>query len=175
MISVREVGRSIALVPSPVGVGTAVEWVWSEVIGKFVDEDKRPKGTGGYYAFLEEGKRFPSVIAKVGDLPVDEQEVKMFFTLAREKCHRLALHPEHVSSFQSRDEGSGRFGGAVRVQGGRLAISGYDQDEDEGIALVAAMNGKWLTSDGAAEIARISNNRFYWDDLLPAYVRKLGR
>jgi len=49
-----------------------------------------------------------------------------YLSFAQEKCVRLALHPEHVSSAQSADESAGQYAGAVRsdqaIAGRMIAI-----------------------------------------------------
>lgn len=79
--------------------------------------------------------------------------------LAMEKILRLLSHPEHQSSWQSRNSRLDRWGGAVVIGDFYLSFSGLPQERaDEAIVLLLA-RGLGIADRGQAEtIARLSRN-----------------
>lgn len=75
--------------------------------------DKYPNWLGGYFCFADGGTGEPYWIAKVGNPPWPKVEKYMAF--CQEAASRLAKHPSHTSSRESRDPDIDRLGGAIRV------------------------------------------------------------
>lgn len=85
---------------------------------------------------------------------------------AREKPRRLSRHPEHFSSFQSRNERRDWWGGAIATHTCYLSFSGLPELCDEALVLIVARLLGLLTNKQARRIASISKNKLFisWAD-----------
>ncbi len=115
---------------------------------------------GGYlFVLAPDGDGYCSVVGHI----LDESKRDRYRAFAEEKARRLASHPEHKTSFESRDEAKERYQGAIRTPGGAcISFSGRPSAEDEAICLMFALARGLLIPDEAKEIAKISNNTFFW-------------
>ena len=106
---------------------------------------------------------------EVGHCP-DEKAAK-YWALSIEKGQRLFNHPDHASSFQSRDENAtvqvfgevqewGHWAGAIRALDGILSFSGLPELGDEAVMLIAGIKSRRLFGSGAQKIAEISSNPY---------------
>ncbi len=98
---------------------------------------------GGYFA-LTSMSGAPTLISRHGQMRDDKG--RKFLYLAQEKCLRLAAHPEHLTSFDSRDPSAitesnpwGKWGGAIRGMRYLYGFSGLSEFQDEAIAAVIAI------------------------------------
>jgi hypothetical protein len=66
---------------------------------------------------------------KIGTVPPDKED--KYRNFSREKCIRLSGYPDHVCSMQSRNPELDRYGGAIKVRGGFVGISGLPETYDE--------------------------------------------
>jgi len=126
-----------------------------------------PTRTGGWFSFWRYDRRTDMVVPVVG-FPVGYASADRFFIyqyLANEKPARLAQHPDHVSSWQSRencddsDKLKRRPGGAV--QGGSLyfpSFSGYREPHDEMVSSLTGLDCGILTPSRLGSIVEASNN-----------------
>jgi hypothetical protein len=110
---------------------------------------------GGWFCLLD--VRQPPgwmvrVHERIGQLQTDKEAKYREFSL--EKATRLASHPEHTTSRESRDEAAAQYGGAIHAHGYILSFSGLPEVWDEAIMLQAAILCDLLTPD---EARRISN------------------
>ncbi len=80
---------------------------------------------------------------------------------------RLREHPDHCSSWQTRDEKRGFLGGAIRVRDEFVFsfTSDFGDIYDEMLVLILALRHNFLSIDEARAIATISGNTpfFNWD------------
>jgi hypothetical protein len=98
----------------------------------------------------------PLAIVRIG-IPTQGKEQK-YFDLCLEKARRLISHPEHLSSWQSRDIEKERYGGAIRTPNFILAFSGLKEEADEAILVNGAVKLEMLAGSTAGAIASFSQN-----------------
>jgi hypothetical protein len=82
----------------------------------------------------------------------------MRLSYCQEKALRLARHPEHVSSAQSRDDDNEQYPGAVRVGDLILSPSGMPWELDESLGLISGIYLLDLDIGDAFNIAKLSGN-----------------
>ena len=92
------------------------------------DSDKR---FGGYLTALETRTGKPALIMAHGMIPEEKQE--KYFSLSQEKPLRLFQHKEHNTSWDSRDIGQSKFGGAIRGVEYLWSFSGHQELVDEAL------------------------------------------
>ena len=92
---------------------------------------------GGYFVIANGTTGLPLVVAMIGALELSKAD--QYFANACEKAQRLASHPEHRLSWQSRVENY-KFAGAVRVGCLIFSFSGLPEMLDE--ALMLALGAK---------------------------------
>lgn len=79
--------------------------------------------------------------------------------LAAEKTSRLGHHPEHLLSWQSKNEALEQYQGAARTPNGMLGgFSGFTAEEDEALVLWVFIKMGWMTGKEAYAFAKISSN-----------------
>jgi hypothetical protein len=118
----------------------------------------REKGyttVGGYLCITDEGGT-PILITRVGEGNPEKNNARLEF--CQEKARRLAAHPEHMLSSQSRDKERQMYGGAVRGTIKKLIVSfsGLPERVDELYAQTilfllsdTSLNGaEWLGDQG---------------------------
>lgn len=96
-------------------------------------------GEGGYFCIADEDGR-PLIVVAVGSL--SNEKATKCFDLAQEKARRLAEHPEHLTSWESRDPNALKFGGAVkdlRNYPHIYSFSGLPEKVDEALMLAIAI------------------------------------
>jgi hypothetical protein len=96
---------------------------------------------------------------RVGLIP-PEKELR-YNTLSTEKAVRLLAHPEHSSSWQSRDDAADKKPGAIRGHRCIYSFSGLPWEGDEAFMLHLAVAQHDLTSEEAQAIAYLSGNEIY--------------
>lgn len=90
---------------------------------------------------------------------VDPVRAARYHGLAIEKILRLAKHPGHQSSWQSRNRRLHRWGGAIAVGDLYLSFSGLpDERADETVVILLACRLGILDHQRAMDIARLSRN-----------------
>lgn len=125
-------------------------------------------GDGREYGCLAIGgdrsAKFPIQLrVPFGNIPAD----KRCYELALEKITRLAEHPDHWSSFESRNPDAWRYGGAIRLSENTsstiafMAWSGYPELPDEAFMLALAVRSGIMTVRRAEMIALKSKNEFF--------------
>jgi len=88
-----------------------------------------------------------------------EEELKSTFAFSEEKNVRAMRHPNHVSSYQSRDPNKGRWGGQIKTSTLGISISGYPEPVDQAFGLSLAVYFSLLSYDEACWIAMISGRK----------------
>ncbi len=107
----------------------------------------------------------PTPIGTPGKMSPESVAKRIF--VVQEKPGRAARHPEHVSSWESRNENAlpwGEWGGSALISGFRPSLTGYPELGDEAIILVAMII--WSDRDPsviaeAEEIAWRSSNPYF--------------
>lgn len=151
------------------GLGTeltnAVSDFAEEALGEVVKAARDDVRRGGYLCIARrvDGQAVPLLIMLVGTLP-EEKRVRCF-ELCQEKAARLAAHPDHVSSWQTRnvDVTPKLYGGAIltdQPQGDIIiSFSGLVEKADEALALhLAGGLLDLITEVRYQEIIAISDN-----------------
>ena len=100
---------------------------------------------------------------QVGHCP--REKFEKYYSFSHEKAQRLRkfVFDGHVSSWQSRDESAGQWGGAISAGSVIFSFSGLPELADEAIMLMAAVTCNFMSPETAIEIARISGNKFFTD------------
>lgn len=94
---------------------------------------------GGYFC-IANGDGRPIVVVAVGS--ISNEKAGKCFNLAQEKARRLAGHPAHRTSWESRDPDAMKFGGAVkdlRTYPFIYSFSGLPEQVDEALMLATAI------------------------------------
>jgi len=102
------------------------------------EHDKR---LGGFFCIANGKTGLPYLVKVVGNPPEDKREAYFFF--AREKARRLAEHPEHMSSWESRNPELDQWGGAVRRGDFIFSFSGLPELADEALILCLLQPNNW--------------------------------
>ena len=115
----------------------------------------------GYLAVLDNATGTVRDVLGVGECPAqvaDDWLVKMAVTRGK----RLYRYPDHISSFQSRNEREGELGGAIRAPSAILSFAciSSSEMEMEALATYIAYREDLITRAQALEIADISKNQF---------------
>lgn len=125
-------------------------------------EDER---TGGYCTILERDdtdddmELYQICTVRFGEVP--EGKAGKYMSYSLEKATRLHHLPDDTLSWQSRDPGSGKWGGAIRTKTSIFSFSGLPELADEAAMLFFAILMKELTPDAALQMAEISDNHYY--------------
>lgn len=132
-----------------------------------VAQAREAQRTGGWFAFWRHDPSANAVVPVIGFAvgTVSAERFLKYQFFANEKADRLGnLHPEHVSSWQSRDTASrvqreNKYGGAIRC-GERLyfGFSGFSEHEDEAICVLAAERLELIDAATIATIIDVSKN-----------------
>lgn len=126
------------------------------------------RSLGGYFCLTGVWQpETPILIMQVGEQP--EASRIRSFGFCQEKAQRLLAHPDHVSSWQSRNEAAQSYGGAIRCGDYAFSFSGLPELADEAMMLTLLRHNKWCTwqiERKPAEydldaIARLSQNPYY--------------
>ena len=130
----------------------------TELVFAYIKTTVCPERTGGYLCVLEEESGIPALIMKIGFVPADKK--KKYFEFAQEKAGRLWVTHSHQLSFQSRDEKSNRYGGAIRARNFIFSFSGFTEEADEALCLILAVLLNQLEKSEALALAKISRNSY---------------
>jgi len=110
---------------------------------------------------LEDGRVL--LVAQINECPAEKFASR--FRNSMEKGERLFGHPDHVSSWQSRDvekenEADKKWGGAIKakIAGLIVSFSGLPEKADEALCVAIARRFGWLNQDEVKAIFRASNN-----------------
>lgn len=98
----------------------------------------------------------PFLIIRVGN--PSEGKWEKYLRFAIEKAVRLISHPDHISSWQSRNEDAEQYGGAIRTPDYVLAFSGHTEKADEAILAMGAFEEGLLAGETVQEIGDLSSN-----------------
>lgn len=119
------------------------------------DEEHR----GGFLCILTPGMPAPDLVTWIGECPWHRAERR--FRLSQEKATRLAAHPDHFSSWQSRNPDKDQWGGAIRTRGPIVSFSGLPEKADEAICLATAWRCGLIDTVTIDELVKVSDNEVY--------------
>jgi len=131
-----------------------------------IPANTNPTKSSGYLTLFNVKLGYPELIVVLGSIPVEKK--KKYLEISMEKAERLFLHPEHVSSFQSRD-GINKWGGAIRVRWEEddeiyeyiISFSGLTEAMDEAAVLDAVEKLGLIDDLVLDQIVSASNNDCY--------------
>ena len=105
------------------------------------------------------------LVKPFGYVPADSRQ--KYEEVSLRKVHQLIQHPDHISSFQSRD-GESFWGGGYPIPNMALAIaiSGHPELCDEVLGLGLGMELDWVGINYVKEITALSRNFLF--PVLPA-------
>jgi len=104
------------------------------------------------------------IVGKVRDFKLPKYE-----QLVEEKASRLITRHDDHTSYQSRNEDSEKYGGAVRGKDCILSISGLaTEHQDEAVALTLLVLMDQISAQEANDIAELTGNKLF-EELLVAY------
>lgn len=132
---------------------------------------------GGFFCMVpvrtgENTVRTPILIAELG-MP-DREKRQKYFSYCQEKAARLAAHPGHLTSWESRDPDAEQWGGAIRGRKYIFSFSGFPEMLDEIFSIAVAHELELLEDNTAQGIAGITQNQ-YFDQWLQRWQRMLPR
>ena len=142
---------------------SAEKWVFRTIGRQLTDKED----TGAYVVAMDiTDPTLPYLIGAVlAGFIVEPNNSARYLSLAQEKCTRLALHPEHISSAQSADESAGQYAGAVRsdrvIDGRMIAVgtSGLLAHADESISAMILLDCGLCSEGYLMTITSKSHNR----------------
>jgi len=139
---------------------TVILNAFESIITKAVPIIAESHRRGGYLCIVSDSGVIYATV-RYGEI-LSEEKAQRYIKLSQEKALRLASHPEHVSSWQSRSDAADQKGGAVRV--GRLiySFSGLPELWDEAcmIALAKAVPMANIDTTYWKSIADASSNPY---------------
>lgn len=100
--------------------------VLTSVMVCFSNKWKGPKG--GCFCLMEKETGIIFFTSFFGNSP--KEKMKKRFELAQEKANRLFQHPEHKTSWESRDPNNDKWGGAVSGKKYIYSFSGFPENMD---------------------------------------------
>ena len=152
-----------------VGFERLLRRIVARLVRYYVDKDNFNQK--GVYVCLLGGDGVPKVVFEVrpeGGQPFDLGEPSLYSYLAMEKPRRLWLHTKyrHISSRQSRDPSKHQFAGGVDADRSHLlvGVSGFTEDGDEAVALLACLELGLMSVERARTIADIGAGNALFHD-----------
>lgn len=118
-----------------------------------------PEKVSGFFTVLDTRTGEIVKTMEIGKVPEEKRE--KYYKLSQEKAKRLYAHPEHLSSWQSRNPDQGEWGGSIRIENYIFSFSGLPELIDEALMLVLAHRFHWLDYGQGLEISFLSNNPFF--------------
>ena len=118
-----------------------------------------PIRTGGYFRVWQriepDGSYLEVLGCAVGELGV---KLPKYLSISCEKGERLAEYLDHVSSWQSRNEDSEMYGGAIRCGPFIFSFSGLPEKWDEALMILLARKFHLLDVAQEEAIIQVSKN-----------------
>lgn len=97
------------------------------------------------------------ITKKIGTI-LDPGKEEKYRRLATEKAGRLLKHPEHLTSFSSKNDALEQYQGAIRAGDFILSFSGLPSQWDEACMIVLARLNDLIDTDDWKKIIAESNN-----------------
>ena len=130
------------------------------VISMFGNEDGWELRSGGFFCLADARTGLPWVIAQLGE--ISNEKVEKYLAFCQEKARRLALHPEHTSSWQSRNPEDNQWGGAIRCGKYIYSFSGLPELGDEALMMYAAAICDGLLYTSNLDTIALNSSNPYW-------------
>jgi hypothetical protein len=146
---------------------THAYFVVSEAEALFGDTPAWKDREGGCFCLADAVGGFPYAVVFIGSMLVEKSQ--KYLALSQEKALRLALNPNHRSSWESRDPDKQKWAGAVRVGDLIFSFSGLPDLGDEAIMLATA--SAFYLENGHAEMLQVitaiaaQSHNPYWEPL----------
>ncbi len=141
---------------------SVVDETLAQALRLFRNEPKWQGRSGAYFCVSDATTGIAFFTVLIGGLPIDMADVGLVF--CQEKARRLASHPDHVASWESRDENTKQYGGAIRCGNYILSLSGLPELGDEAVMLAVADAFLKIKKNLRDTIAAQSKNP-YWPSL----------
>jgi hypothetical protein len=140
---------------------TSLPLLVEEVVADALSLMGDPNRKGGYFCLSRTNARRILLVTQIGEIDSDEKADK-YRLFCQEKSIRLACWPDHVSSFQSRNESAEQYGGAILTSEYILSFSGFPELWDEACMLEVVRRDPRIkfTFERHTRIMRVSNNQF---------------
>ena len=100
---------------------------------------------GGCFSIADAETGLFHIVTPIGE--VLPEKLLKYLSLCQEKARRLWGNPDHVSSWESRNEEKGQWGGAIRYGSLILSLSGFPELGDEAIMLKSAQRSTLALSE----------------------------
>lgn len=147
--------------------------VTEEVFARYLIMPDKPKPdrVGAYLSIFDKSQQKILLVIELGYCKPEMAD--RWFHYSLEKLERLWTNRSkgHITSWQSRDPGMYKFGGAITSpddtkstkEGHKLigSIAGLTDHGEEAILLVIWLKFNWLTMEEAKKITHISGNRLF--------------
>lgn len=134
------------------------------VVQRFKDHEGWSGRAGGYFSVADAKNGLPLLTILIGEVPLNK--APKYREFAEEKNGRLASHPDHQSSYESRNPDRNEWGGAIRVMDKLLSFSGLPELGDEALMLETARRASMVPFPVLDRIAQRNNNP-YWTPAIP--------
>lgn len=141
--------------------------LFREFIEKYFPNALKEKNSGSFVLLNVQTKKIIQVI--VNQIPTEKKEKYIF--LAEEKAERLDENPDHLSSYESREEEYifpinnqkwGKWGGAIRISDHYIfSFSGFPELLDETFVCFLALKYKFMKADYLKKIIQRRKNNPY--------------
>ena len=94
----------------------------------------------------------------------DKGKLRKYWGMCQEKANRLVSRASHESSWQSRDESSQQYGGAIRAREFILSFSGLPELWNEAcmLALAYKVHNRLISKESLQRIQMINHNLRAW-------------
>lgn len=132
----------------------------------FGNEEGWQNRDGAYFCVSRAKTGIPVLLAELG--APSQDKVAQYIKNSQEKPARLALHPGHLTSSESRNIELSQYGGAIRANDDySLSLSGQPELGDEGIVMtISELLG--LTNLTTLQIMAGRTGQTYWQRLRKA-------
>lgn len=127
-----------------------------------------PDKEGGYFCLISTTHFLrdpPILVERVGYIGTSAKAERNW-NLCQEKARRLARHPEHRLSWESRNEAADQWGGAITVGEHILSFSGLTEPTDEAVVVIVALILEIMTLEEAEAVAGRDDHRILRELLL---------
>lgn len=122
--------------------------------------DGRPDKEGCYLCVFYFGQAGEALrlVMRIGTVS-DSAAIARYSFNCEEKCLRSLAHPDHVSSWQTRSDVAGQYGGGVNAEGNiAIGLSGFKEHVDEALSSMVAFDAGIMSEERWRQIAAISQN-----------------
>jgi len=142
---------------------TSLAEVCEEAVARTLRQHGSAEGwegrAGGYLCVADAKNGLPLITMLVGEVPLEK--APKYLEFCQEKAARLAGHPDHQASWQSRNPEKNQWGGAIRFGDKILSFSGLPERGDESAMLLVMAQYGDKNYDASWQIARLTDNQCF--------------